>query len=1042
MTDLAGPRSIKGHVDGLEGSYLTGWAISLSGSGNCAIEIVDETGTVVGAARASRVRPDLAALGHGRSNFAFRIRISDLRPGAVLRVYADGVELEGSQIRIGPGFFDGYMSVENGTVTGWVLERCPASEAPLIHVVDQSGRILFEGPATADTHPASPHFAPWHFRFPIPDDRYGAAELHLRALAGGIEFAKAKCALRLTGYLDSVGPDHCAGWLVSPDVPRKRFEIEVVRNGRIVGTGVCNVPRPDLREHFPSSWEVGFNIRVLPDAEVFTATSSLSFRLVGTDKELFAGPFTAGHRHAFIAAARRAARLTHISNERLGPSDRAALQAALVQYTAGLRDNANYILLPNREGRKSQRANGNTAEPRLSIIIPIYKGVEITRACIDSVLACRDIARDAIILVNDCSPEADMTTMLAAYDNVPNVYILENEQNQGFVRSVNRALHFCQAGDIILLNSDTRLFAGGIDELYNVAQSADDIGTVTALSNNATIFSYPHPTLPSEALEDVSWEELAAIALERNSGCTVDVPTGHGFCMLIKREVLDDIPLLDEQFGLGYGEENAFCLRAEDLGFRHVAATGVLVEHRESVSFGDEMRLQLSANNLPLLERLYPEYTGTVMDFQRRDELRRARWALDSERLRRFGRVGSAGRRFALIVQNRLGGGTQRAINDLEAYIGYGAAATLRLSADTSGMTLECDELMIRSFFLHNESEMLYELLVAAQIDLVMVHQLLGFSAGAIRILRDYIQDRQSICYVHDFFPICPRVTMLDAVGRFCNVGTTERCGRCIKLGGVHEASRTNELDADEHRVLLGGLLAAAAKVIAPSANTASYINRVMPNLPIDVVPHLETGLPPDRIVQADGMSGYDNIVLLGAIGPNKGSGRLLDLARHAWLSHPEMHFHVIGYTDIDDALKTVGNVTVTGSYKAEEMQALVDATGGRIALFLSEGPETFSYTLSEAVRLGLYPVVPDIGAPPERIRSAGYGAIIPYPTTSEAVLDILTDLKTRRVLDDAACSPLAFTDSRRPTEVAHAIGLSVKQPSTGQRVVRVIQRR
>ena len=119
-----------------------------------------------------------------------------------------------------------------------------------------------------------------------------------------------------------------------------------------------------------------------------------------------------------------------------------------------------------------------------------------------------------------------MAALLNLYSSEPNIFLLTNEQNLGFIKSVNRALDFCKQGDVLILNSDTRLFEGGLDELLRVAHSADDIGTVTAISNNATIFSYPHPHLVSGALKDVSWPELARVALQENSGMALDVRPG------------------------------------------------------------------------------------------------------------------------------------------------------------------------------------------------------------------------------------------------------------------------------------------------------------------------------------------------------------------------------------------------------------------------------------------------------------------------------------------------------------------------------------
>ncbi len=80
------------------------------------------------------------------------------------------------------------------------------------------------------------------------------------------------------------------------------------------------------------------------------------------------------------------------------------------------------------------------ARLRVAIVMPIYRGVEVTKACIDSVLAHRNPETDQLILINDCSPDAQMAGMLAAYRNLANVILLENAQNLGFVGTVNRGM--------------------------------------------------------------------------------------------------------------------------------------------------------------------------------------------------------------------------------------------------------------------------------------------------------------------------------------------------------------------------------------------------------------------------------------------------------------------------------------------------------------------------------------------------------------------------------------------------------------------------
>ena len=144
--------------------------------------------------------------------------------------------------------------------------------------------------------------------------------------------------------------------------------------------------------------------------------------------------------------------------------------------------------------------------------------------------------------------------------------------------------------------------------MREIAYGAADIGTVTPLSNDATILSYPNPA-GRNALPDVAeTARLAGAARRVNGGEAIDVPVGVGFCMYIRRACLDAVGLFRaDLFAQGYGEENDFCLRARHLGWRHVAATGVFVAHIGGQSFGTAAR-HLRARNSALLERLHPGY--------------------------------------------------------------------------------------------------------------------------------------------------------------------------------------------------------------------------------------------------------------------------------------------------------------------------------------------------------------------------------------------------------------------------------------------------
>ena len=961
---------VRGHVDGVEEGCVVGWAVAPGSDGNCRITVVDEAGEVVLRGRASRSRSDLAVLNFGRINVAFRLPGLDLdRPGTY-RVLADDVELPNSPVIVAPDLFDGQIELRDGTVSGWVRARAMSFAPPHIQVRDQDGLVVAEGSANAPDAEG----APASFRLPVVDACFGRPEVRLHVFANGIEFRALQCDLRLVGNTEVLSAERIEGWLFAPAAPKRRFEITVAIDGVAVGVAVCKIRREDVRVEHPSAIAPGFTFDIPArsrPAKGRLAVVTLSLGESGA--LLFGGPAVMGERAPAIQAAHRIAQLGLAGA--LDKTDAAVLRDMVQTYLQRLRGTSDFAGPVYRPAATGEGI-------RINIIVPIYRDVAVTRACIETVLAEKS-PRDRVVLVNDASPEPGMDEMLRGFAQRPDVVLLTNENNRGFVGSANRGLAFCCRGDLLLLNSDTRLFNGCLDELHAVAHTTPSIGTVTPLSSNATFFTYPHPDLRFNWLDDVSWERLAAVTLDANRGCSVDVPTGHGFCLFIKRGALDTVGLLDESFGRGYGEENDFCVRAADRGFRNVCATGVLVQHLESISFiGD--KLPLLRANLAILHRRYPEYQAIVMAAEARDVLRQARWPLDRARL---SAAADDGVRFVLVVQHFYGGGTKRAIDDIDAIVGFAGRRTLALVCVENGLfVLSCDQPAFKATFAKGDEGDLFRILRGLPLDLVVVHQFLGYSAEMIAGFGELASDIRTIYYAHDFYSICPRITMIDALGEFCDVADAARCLRCVEMDGAHPASRLDGLVPAEHRALFANALGRFHRVVSPSESGASYLRRAFEGLDVLALPHPEKAR--DRIDTAG--TALEHIVVIGAISRQKGSSKLHEIVTRARLTHPSLHFYLIGYTDDDERFDGLPNISITGRYGSEQLTQCIERSDGRIALFLNVWPETFSYTLSEAVRHGLLPVVPNLGAPAERVRSSGFGVVYSYPFSASTVLNTL----------------------------------------------------
>jgi GT2 family glycosyltransferase len=273
-----------------------------------------------------------------------------------------------------------------------------------------------------------------------------------------------------------------------------------------------------------------------------------------------------------------------------------------------------------------------TDAARVNVVIPVYGNRALTLRAIHSVLAASVETPFDLVVVDDASPDPLLRRDLALLAEKGLFRLLVNERNLGFVASVNRAFRLDEGRDVVLLNSDTRVFGNWLDRLLRTLHRANSTGTVSPMSNAATILSYPmflrdnHPA-------GMDGAQLDRLAMQLDFA-PVELPTAVGFCMAIKRACLDQVGPFDaEAFGSGYGEENDFSRRALARGWRHHAATNVFVWHRGGGSFGAERDARIEAAQ-QTLERLHPGYAAAVQRFIRADPLRPVREALDAMRIR------------------------------------------------------------------------------------------------------------------------------------------------------------------------------------------------------------------------------------------------------------------------------------------------------------------------------------------------------------------------------------------------------------------------
>ncbi len=606
----------------------------------------------------------------------------------------------------------------------------------------------------------------------------------------------------------------------------------------------------------------------------------------------------------------------------------------------------------------------------VDVIVPVYKGLEETRACIETCLeSCGRYDWFRLVVINDCSPEPELAAWLAENAAGRGFILLENRENLGFVASVNRGMQYEPEHDVLLLNSDVEV-SGNWLERMRIAAYSRKTGSITPFSNNATICSFPGFCVDNQLFmgRDVSWIDrcFASLPLEDN---LVPVPTGVGFCMYIRRDCLKEVGYFDvKNFGRGYGEENDWCQRAAKSGWPNYHQLNVFVYHKGGVSFQDEQDPR-KAKALEILRRLHPDYDDEVCSFIQADPARRIRLQAFVELL------AAENHARILFVSHGLGGGVVKHMEDLAAHYQKESCIVLLEPAENHQedvlnlklLTPDCQRILLLQAQGEQQIRLLLQLLRNMGISHIHYHHIMGW-ADFVTALPQLLGCSWTVT-LHDYYFISGSPTLVDAAGRFAGEG---REG--VDFLSSVRYPRKNGLSGELWRERYRGFLEGAEHVISPSADVSCRFSRWYQLANLITAPHLENSTPKKRGSKPFSRKGNTlRVAVLGALGPEKGADLLERTA--VLLKNAPIEFHLLGY----GYRPLSAEVMQHGEYSQKGFYRLLEKVSPDVIWFPALWPETYSYTLSLAMESGIPVVAPDIGAFPERLAGYGHGAIVPW---------------------------------------------------------------
>lgn len=238
----------------------------------------------------------------------------------------------------------------------------------------------------------------------------------------------------------------------------------------------------------------------------------------------------------------------------------------------------------------------------LSIIIVSFNSLaQTTRPCLESIFKNTTGIDFEVIVVDNDSKDGTQEFLAKAALTEPRLRVLVNSANLGYAAANNQGIEVAVGNCLVLLNSDTEVTPQSMATLARYLRVHPEVGLVGPVTNSAGNEQRIYVTakdIPGIIEEGRLWAETS-------TGDTFETHRLGFFCVAMRKDHVERVGLLDVAFGLGFFEDDDYCIRSLKAGFRLVCLEDVFVYHRGSESFkqqpSDAVK-QLMKQNKRLLE--------------------------------------------------------------------------------------------------------------------------------------------------------------------------------------------------------------------------------------------------------------------------------------------------------------------------------------------------------------------------------------------------------------------------------------------------------